>query len=107
MKDYQCCGSKYIEFESGSAFGIRIRILKDPEYGSNTDVYFPSKLIFKRSKVTITIHRSSVLDPGFFFPDPDQPFCPYPDRPKIRIREKNVLKLELKLIKSIIFHTGI
>ena len=66
MKDYQCCGSKYIEFESGSAFGIRIRILKDPEYGSNTDVYFPSKLIFKRSKVTITIHRSSVLDPGFF-----------------------------------------
>ena len=99
MKDYQCCGSKYIEFESGSAFGILIRILKDPEYGSNTDVYFPSKLIFKRSKVTITIHRSSVLDPGFFFPDPD--------RPKIRIREKNVLKLELKLIKSIIFHTGI
>ena len=55
---------------------------------------------------------SSVSDPGFFLPDPDQTFfrSPDPDRPKIQIRSgksgslKKRPKTGVKVEKNVIFH---
>ena len=94
-----------------SMFRIWIRIHFDPWSGyvsaMKISVSWCLKLtLLKTDNFIFTLKGHSVSDPGFF-PDPDQNFflSPDPDRPKIRIRsgkiririrEKNVLKLELK-----------
>ena len=79
-------------------------ILKTTPIVLSTRSVIITTFLFIKVKIWIRIHFCSVSDPGFF-PDPDQTFflSPDPDRPKIRIRsgkirirEKNVLKLELK-----------